>query len=49
MPTFKTVEQLVTGRGCLEQVGELAAALARRALIVTGRNAMRKAGVTGRA
>ena len=49
MPMFRTVETLVTGVGCFEQLGELAAGLGRRALIVTGRNAMRKAGVTDRA
>jgi alcohol dehydrogenase class IV len=49
MPTFKTIDKLITGADCFEQLGELAAGLGRRALIVTGRNAMRKAGVTDRA
>lgn len=49
MHTFRTVERLVSGPGCFEQLGELAHPLGRRALVVTGRSAMRKAGVTDRA
>lgn len=49
MHTFRTVERLVSGPGCFGQLGELARALGRRALVVTGRRAMRKAGVTDRA
>ena len=49
MSVFKTVEQIVTSAGCFEQLGELAKGLGSRALVVTGRKAMRKAGVTDRA
>ena len=49
MPVFKTVDRLVTGPGCFDQLGELAKELGRRALVVTGTSAMRKAGVTDRA
>jgi len=49
MHTFKTVDRLITGPGCFEQLGELAKELGSRALIVTGTRAMRKAGVTDRA
>ncbi len=49
MPTFSTVKQLVTGAGCFEQLGQLARGLGRRALVVTGKHAMKEAGVTDRA
>jgi len=49
MHTFKTVDTLVTGLDCFDQLGELAKPLGTRALLVTGRHAMRKAGVTSRA
>ena len=49
MPTFRTVEQIVTGVGCFGQLGGLAKGLGSRALVVTGRKAMREAGVTDRA
>jgi len=49
MPVFRTAERVITGAGCFEQLGELAAGLGKRALIVTGKHAMRAAGVTGRA
>ena len=49
MHTFKTVERLITGAGCFEQLGELAKGLGERAFVVTGRHAMRNAGVTDRA
>jgi len=49
MHTFKTVDRLITGPGCFEQLGELAKELGRRALIVTGTRAMKEAGVTDRA
>jgi alcohol dehydrogenase class IV len=49
MATFKTVNQLVSGPECFDQLGELAAEWGTRALIVTGRSAMRRAGVTDRA
>ena len=49
MHTFQTVDRLVTGPGCFEQLGELAKDLGHRALVVTGTTAMREAGVTGRA
>jgi len=49
MPLFKTVGELITGPGCFDQVGEAARRLGRRALVVTGRAALREAGVTDRA
>ena len=49
MPTFTTVDRIVTGPGCFEELGALAASLGRRALLVTGARAMRAAGVTDRA
>ena len=49
MHTFKTVDRLITGPGCFEQLGELAKELGGCALIVTGTRAMREAGVTDRA
>ncbi len=47
--TFRTVEKIVTGRGCLAELGNEAARLGRRALLVTGRRAMREAGILDRA
>jgi alcohol dehydrogenase class IV len=49
MATFKTVNHLVSGSGGFSQLGELAKGLGRRALLVTGCSAMRRAGVTDRA
>ena len=49
MHTFTTVSKLVTGAGCFDQLGELAKQLGRRALVVTGRRSMRRAGLTDRA
>jgi alcohol dehydrogenase class IV len=40
--------RIVLGAGALERVGELAAGLGERAVLVTGRHAMRRAGVTDR-
>ncbi len=45
--TFATAERIVTGWGCVEQLGELASGH-RRALLVTGRSALRSAGTTDR-
>lgn len=45
---FTTVGQIVTGWGCSEQLGGIAAELGRRALLVTGRKALRAAGTTDR-
>ena len=49
MLTFSTVDELVVGRGCFDRLGDVAAGLGKRALLVTGRHAMRQAGVTDRA
>lgn len=49
MLDFRTVDELIVGRGCFDRLGELAAPLGRRALVVTGTTAMRKAGVIDRA
>jgi len=46
MHSFKTAGEIVTGSGSLQCVGERAAALGRKALVVTGRTAMRKSGAT---
>ena len=46
--TFRTVAQILTGRGCSEQLGALVAGLGRRAVLVTGRRALREAGITDR-
>ena len=48
MPVFSTVEKIVTGAGSFSKLGELAAPLGRRALIITGRHAMKASGVTAR-
>jgi len=48
MPTFITVPRILTGPGCSNAVGEEAARLGRKALLVTGRSAMRAAGFTNR-
>ena len=48
MHAFRTAGEIVTGVGALACVGERAATLGRRALVVTGRQAMRAAGFTGR-
>ena len=47
--TFRTPEKIVTGWGALAELGRLAAALGQKALLVTGRSAMKKAGITDRA
>jgi len=47
--TFRAPQRIVTGWGSFEELGQLAAALGRRALLVTGRRAMKKAGITDRA
>ena len=49
MNSFRTAGEIVTGRGALGCLGERAAALGSKALLGTGRSAMRKAGVTDRA
>ena len=49
MNSFRTAGEIVTGNGSLSSLGERAAALGSKALLVTGRSAMRKAGVTDRA
>jgi len=49
MHAFTTVPKLLTGRGCFEELGRVTRELGRRALVVTGRRAMREAGVTARA
>ncbi len=49
MRTFQTVAQIITGPGCFCELGRVAAVLGRRALLVTGRHAMRRSGVTDRA
>jgi len=46
---FITPARILTGVGCFSELGKEAAALAESALVVTGRRAMRKAGVVGRA
>jgi alcohol dehydrogenase class IV len=48
MAVFRSVDQIVTGPGTLDRLGELAAPLGRRALVVTGTHALRAAGVTHR-
>jgi len=46
--TFRTVGDIRTGCGCSTQLGELVAGLGRRAVLVTGRRALREAGITDR-
>ena len=46
--SFSTAGRIVTGWGCLCELGPLAGKLGRRALLVTGRGAMRRAGITDR-
>jgi len=46
--SFTTVGRILTGWGCCEQLGEAAAGLGGRALLVTGRSALRSAGITAR-
>ena len=49
MPSnFATVGRVVTGWGAARELGAVAAALGRRALLVTGRSALRAAGITDR-
>ncbi len=45
---FRIPGRLVTGWGSLEDLGRLVAPLGRRALLVTGRKAMKAAGITDR-
>ncbi len=47
--TFLTAGKIITGRGAFDRLASVAAALGRRPLLVTGRRAMRQAGVTDRA
>ncbi|MFW6164240.1 MAG: iron-containing alcohol dehydrogenase family protein [Planctomycetota bacterium] len=44
MSTFRTAGEIVTGRGALSRVGERAAHFGTRAMLVTGRAAVRQAG-----
>jgi len=46
---FRAPDRIVTGWGALSELGRLTAPLGRRALLVTGRSAMKKAGITDRA
>ena len=46
--TFQTVGSIVTGLGASAQIGELAAALGGRALLVTGGKPLREFGITQR-
>jgi alcohol dehydrogenase len=46
---FRAPDRIVTGWGSLSELGRLTAPLGRRALLVTGRSAMKKAGITDRA
>ncbi len=48
MASFTTAREIVTGVGCIRGLGAQAAALGRRALLVTGRSAARKSGATGK-
>jgi len=49
MPSFTTAREIVTGVGCVACLGNQAAALGRRALLVTGRSAARRSGATDKA
>jgi len=49
MKSFRTAGEIITGVGALSLLGERAATLGSKALLVTGRSAMREAGVTDRA
>jgi len=46
---FRIPPTVVTGWGCLEELGRLAAPLGRKALVVTGSRAMKKTGLANRA
>jgi len=46
---FRIPGRVVTGWGSFEELGDACAPLGRRALVVTGRTAMKKAGITDRA
>ncbi|HPD16868.1 MAG TPA: iron-containing alcohol dehydrogenase [Planctomycetota bacterium] len=48
MPSFTTAREIVTGIGSVGCVGQRAARLGTRALVVTGRSAMRTSGATDR-
>ena len=45
---FVTSSRIIFGPGSLEKVGGIAGLLGKRAFIITGRNAMKKAGITAR-
>jgi alcohol dehydrogenase class IV len=47
--TFFTAGKIVTGRGAFNQLASCASRFGRNVLVVTGRSAMRKAGITDRA
>ena len=47
MHAFRTAGKIATGKGALACVGTRAAALGSKALLVTGRHAMRRSGATG--
>ncbi|MFP4056712.1 MAG: iron-containing alcohol dehydrogenase family protein [Candidatus Brocadiia bacterium] len=49
MHTFRTAEEIVSGSGTIESLGERAAGLGRKVLLVTGRSAMRRTGTADRA
>jgi len=49
MHTFKTAGEIVTGTGCLSCVGDRAAHFGGRAMLVTGRTAMRETGILDQA
>jgi len=46
--TFTTVGRILTGADSSEELGKVAAGLGRRALLVTGRGALRSAGISDR-
>ena len=46
--TFTTAGKIITGTGSVEQLGQVASCFGRRALLVTGRRALRAAGTTER-
>jgi len=48
MPKFQSVPRVLTGCGCVSALGAEAARLGRKALLVTGRTAMREHGFTQR-
>ncbi|MDK1032560.1 MAG: iron-containing alcohol dehydrogenase [Planctomycetia bacterium] len=44
--TFLAPKKIVTGRGCIDALGAECASMGKRAVLVTGKSAMRKAGIT---